>query len=151
MLVSRFGPKAIELAGRVGDGYCGVSPDADLVSMFRSSGGGDKPAHTGTKVCWGEDEAKARKTVHRLWRNDGLPGELAQELPTPRHFEQASSLVTEEMMTEAVVCGADPERHKENIRQYAGAGYDEVYIQQIGPEQRGFFDFHEHEVLPEFS
>jgi hypothetical protein len=44
------------------------------------------------------------------------PGELAQELPTPRHFEQASSLVTEEMM--AVPCGSDPEEHLESIRQY---------------------------------
>ncbi|MDQ3506598.1 MAG: TIGR03557 family F420-dependent LLM class oxidoreductase [Actinomycetota bacterium] len=150
ILVSGFGPKAVKLAGRVGDGYCGVAPEADLVSLFRSSGGGDKPAHAGTKVCFGEDEAEARKTAHRLWANDGLPGELAQELPTPRHFEQAATLVTEDMISSAVVCGADPERHIENIRQYADAGYDEVYVQQIGAEQKTFFDFYEREVLPEF-
>src|SRR5919199_5092339 len=49
VLISGFGPKAIELAGRVGDGYCGVAPDPDIVDLFRSSGG-DKPAHAGTKV-----------------------------------------------------------------------------------------------------
>jgi hypothetical protein len=56
--------------------------------------------------------------------------------------------VTEEMVAEAMVCGPDPERHIENIRQAADAGYDEVYVQQIGPEQEAFFRFYEKEVLP---
>src|ERR687883_1952326 len=42
VLVSGFGPKSIQLAGRIGDGYCGVEPDPDVVRLFRSSGGGDK-------------------------------------------------------------------------------------------------------------
>jgi len=116
VLISGFGPKSIQLDGRIGDGYCGVEPDPDVVGLFRSSGGGDKPAHTGTKVCFMEDETAARKTAHRLWANEQLPGELAQELPTPQHFEQAASLVTEEMVAEAVVCGPDPERHVKNIQ-----------------------------------
>ncbi|HZY57645.1 MAG TPA: LLM class F420-dependent oxidoreductase [Rubrobacteraceae bacterium] len=148
VLVSGFGPKAIRLAGRVGDGYCGVSPDAELVSLFRSSGGGDKPAQAGMKVCWGEDEAEACKTAHRLWANDLLPGELGQELPVPAHYEQAVSLVTEEMVAEDFPCGPDPERHLEAIREYIDAGYDEVYVLQIGPEQEGFFRFYEKEILP---
>jgi len=147
ILVSGFGPKAIRLASRIGDGYCGVAPNAELVSLFRSSGGGGKPAHAGMKVCWMEDEAEARKTAHRLWANEVLPGELGQELPTPAHFEQAVSLVTEEMVAEAFACGPDPEKHLEAIRQYIDAGYDEVYVQQIGPEQEGFFRFYEREVL----
>ena len=36
------------------------------------------------------------------------------------------------------------------IRQYAEAGYDDVYVQQIGPNQRAFFEFYEKEILPEF-
>jgi hypothetical protein len=56
--------------------------------------------------------------------------------------------VTEEMVAEAVVCGPDPERHIENIKQAAEACYDEIYVQQIGPEQEAFFRFYEREVLP---
>jgi G6PDH family F420-dependent oxidoreductase len=150
VLISGFGPRATRLAGRIGDGYCHTAPDAEMLSLFRESGGGDKPAHAGTKVCWGEDEAAARETAHRLWPNEQLPGELAQELPTPRHFEQASSLVTEEMVGEALPCGPDPEKHLQSIRQYVDAGFDEVYVQQIGHEQEGFFRFYEREILPEF-
>src|SRR5918911_4992163 len=148
ILVSGFGPKASGLAGRVGDGYCGVSLDAELVSLFRSSGGGDKPAQGGMKVCWAEDETEARKTAHHLWANDLLPGELGQELPFPAHYEQAATLVTEAMVGEAFPCGLDPERHLEAIREYIDAGYDEVYVLQVGPEQEGFFWFYEKEILP---
>src|SRR3954469_12431746 len=38
--VSGFGPKATELAGRMGDGFCTVMPDPDAIELFRSSGGG---------------------------------------------------------------------------------------------------------------
>ena len=36
------------------------------------------------------------------------------------------------------------------ILAFAEAGYDEVYIQQIGPDQKPFFDLYEKETLPEF-
>src|SRR3954447_4780908 len=36
IVVSGFGPKAIDLAARIGDGFCTVGPDADAVERFRS-------------------------------------------------------------------------------------------------------------------
>jgi G6PDH family F420-dependent oxidoreductase len=148
IFVSGFGAKSAELAGRIGDGFCSTKPDADLVGTFRDSGGGSKPVQGGFKVCWGLDEQAAVQTAHRLWANEQLPGELAQLLPTPSNFEQASSLVTPEMIAQSVVCGPDADRHAENVRQYVRAGYDEVYVQQIGPDQEGFFRFWSEEVLP---
>jgi len=150
ILVSGFGPKATRLAGRIGDGYMNVAPDEELLSLFRSSGGNDKPAHGAFKVCYGQDEAECVRTAHRTWPNEGLPGELAQVIPTPTHFEQATQLVTEEMISDSIPCGPDPEPHREMIRQYEKAGYDEVYVQQIGTGHEEFFRFYEREILPEF-
>nr|MDT0665697.1 LLM class F420-dependent oxidoreductase [Micromonospora sp. DSM 115978] len=132
------------------DGYCSTKPDADLVRRFDEAGGAGKPKQGAIKVCWAEDEATARKTVHRLWPNSELPGELAQELPTPAHFEQATALVTEEMSGAGTICGPDVERHVQGIQTYLEAGYTEVFVTQIGPEQDGFFDFYERQVLPRF-
>lgn len=146
--VSGFGPKSISLAARVGDGYCSTMPDGEMVAQFRREGGGSRPCQAGTKVCWGEDEAAARRTAHRLWPNDSLPGELAQVLPVPAHFEQASTLVTEDQVAESIACGPDPERHLAQLRAYADAGFDELYVQQVGPGQEGFFRFYEEEILP---
>ena len=52
------------------------------------------------------------------------------------------------MVAEAFPCGPDPERHLEAFREYIDAGYDEVYVLQIGPEQESFFRFYEKEILP---
>jgi G6PDH family F420-dependent oxidoreductase len=139
--VSGFGRKSAELAGRIGDGFVSVQPDADLVAAFRDAGGGDRPAQAGLKVCYAADEQDAIATAHRLWPNDQLPGELAQVLPTPRHFEQASTLVTPDQVASSTPCGPAVERHVRAVNEFVKAGYDEIYLQQIGPDQEAFFEF----------
>jgi G6PDH family F420-dependent oxidoreductase len=148
VVVSGFGPKSIALAARIGDGYCTVGPDAESVRSYRAQAQNGHLVQGGLKVCWGADEAESVKTVHRLWPNEGLPGELAQVLPTPEHFQQAAELVTEEMIAEQVPCGPDVERHVEAIREYAEAGFDELYVNQIGPDQDAFFEAYRERVLP---
>jgi G6PDH family F420-dependent oxidoreductase len=92
IVVSGFGRRSVELAARIGDGYCTVGPDAESVDLFRSKSQHASPVvQGGLKVCWGEEEAQARKTVWRLWPNEGLPGELAQILPTPAHSSRRPS------------------------------------------------------------
>lgn len=151
--ISGFGPKATELAGRIGDGYISTQPDTDLIDAFRKAGGDGEPMQAGYKVCWGTDDDTCVKTAHRIWPNEGLPGELAQTLPSPRHFEQASSLVTEDSVRESIAYGADVDRHVEAFRPYADAGFDVVHISQIGGAEKdtnveGFFAFYRDEVLP---
>jgi G6PDH family F420-dependent oxidoreductase len=146
--MSGFGPKAIGLAGRIADGFISTKPDPEAVRTFRNSGGLDRTCQGGYKVCWSNDRNKAIDTAFRLWPNEYLPGELAQELRTPRHFEQASTLVTREMVAEKGVCGNDVDQHIERLVSFVAANYDEVYVSQIGPEQEGFFEFYATEVLP---
>ncbi|HMG64059.1 MAG TPA: TIGR03557 family F420-dependent LLM class oxidoreductase [Streptosporangiaceae bacterium] len=144
--MSGYGEKSARLAGRIADGYINTRPDADLVRLYRESGGGDRPVQGGMKVCWGPDEAAARATVHRLWPTDEIPGESAQLLPSPRHFRQLSALISEEMISAA--CGPDPEVHAARVLAYTSAGFDEVYVSQVGPDVEGFFDFYGSTVLP---
>jgi G6PDH family F420-dependent oxidoreductase len=146
VFMSGFGEKAVKLAARIADGFISVQPNADFVRLYRDSGGGDRPVQGGVKVCWGTDEDAARKTMHRLWRTDEIPGEAAQLLPLPRHFEQIADLVGVDQI--AAPCGPDPQAHVAGIRAYTDAGFDDVYIGQVGPEQEGFFDFYAREVLP---
>ncbi|MBE1583522.1 LLM class F420-dependent oxidoreductase [Nonomuraea angiospora] len=146
--ISGFGNKSVQLAGRIGDGYICTGPAADLVKLFRESGGAGKPTQGGLKVCHADDEAAARKTVHRLWPTEGLKGEASQLLPLPRHFEQLAEMVSEEEATASIPCGPDPEAHVQAIQKYVDAGFDEVYVSQIGTEQDAFFEFYAREVLP---
>lgn len=146
--MSGFGTKAATLAGRIADGFICMMPDADLVKTFRDAGGAGRRVQGGLKACWAADEERARRTALRLWASDYLPGEANQLLPQPRQFRQLSQLVTEDMVAEKVPCGPDPEVHVRALRAYADAGYEDVFVTQIGPEQDGFFDFYSREVLP---
>ncbi|WP_329124991.1 TIGR03557 family F420-dependent LLM class oxidoreductase [Streptomyces sp. NBC_01353] len=151
ILVSAFGPKAAQLAGRIGDGFVTMSPDEDAIGRFRDAGGAGKPVVGGLKVCWGDDREAAVSTAHRLWPTEQLPGELNQILPTPAHFEQAAGLVARSQVSESVPCGADPDEHVNAIRAYVEAGFDEVYVGQIGPDQSAFFNGYRDKVLPAFT
>lgn len=145
--VSGFGPKAVSLAARIGDGFMCVGPEKELVARYRAEGG-KGTTHGGIKACYGPDADAALSLAHRLWPTEALPGELAQVLPTYTHFEQASQLVTPEMVAGSVATGPDPKGHIENLQAMVDAGYDEVYVGQIGPDQEGFLDFYAKEVLP---
>jgi G6PDH family F420-dependent oxidoreductase len=148
--MSAFGPKAVELAASVADGYVGTSPQRDLLERFDERGGAGKPKVGQLKVCWGPDEEACRRLAFELWPTSGLAGELSQELATPQHFEQAVS-VLDESAVESIPVGPDPARHVEALREYGAAGYDEVYVTQIGPDQEGFLDFYAREVVAEFG
>ncbi|MHB2022659.1 MAG: LLM class flavin-dependent oxidoreductase, partial [Mycobacteriales bacterium] len=147
--VSAFGPKAARLAGRIGDGLITTSPNEELIEIFRNSGGADKPVSGSLKVCWAQQAEEGAVTAHLLWPTESLPGELNQILPTPAHFEQAATLVTREMVAESVPHGPEPAGYLRAIEQYRAAGFDELYLAQIGPQQEGFFDFAAKRLLPE--
>jgi coenzyme F420-dependent glucose-6-phosphate dehydrogenase len=150
ILVAANKPGAAELAAR-NDGFIGIAPDAELVERFDAAGGGGKPRYGQVTVCWGEDEEEAKQTAYEIWPNAAIKGELSQELPNPEHFEQAAGMATPDDVAESVVCGPDPGRIGEQIDQFAEAGYDHVYVHQVGPDQEGFIRFAEREVLPRYA
>jgi coenzyme F420-dependent glucose-6-phosphate dehydrogenase len=151
LLVAVAGESSVELAARVGDGIIGTSPVADSVVQFRREGGEGKPTYGQLHVCWAEDEESARELALERWPNAAISGGYAFELTMPAHFEEAAELVREDDVAESIVCGPDPERHREAIQEYVDAGYDRVYVHQVGDDQDGFFDFYEREILPAFG
>ena len=96
-------------------------------------------------------EAAARATAFQWWPNAGLRGTLNQELPLPSHFEQAAEMVSEDDIADAVPCGPDPAVHLAKIQEYLDAGFDHLYIHQVGPDQHGFFEFYENALEPELK
>jgi G6PDH family F420-dependent oxidoreductase len=151
LLVAVAGESSVELAARAGDGLIGTAPVAESIEQFRSEGGEGKPTYGQLHVCWAEDEEAAKKLALRQWPNGAISGSYFLELPLPAHFEEAAEVLDVEDIGESVVCGPDPERHRAAIEEYVDAGYDHVYVHQVGPDQEGFFDFYERQVLPGFG
>jgi G6PDH family F420-dependent oxidoreductase len=148
IVVAANKPEAAKLAGRLGDGLCSTAPLADVVDEFRRAGGEGKPCYGMVHSCYADDEAQARRTAHEWWPNAAITGDLGQELPRPRHFEQAAQMVSEADVAELVACGPDPGVHLDAIDEFADAGFDHVYVHQVGPDQEAFFSFFERELLP---
>jgi G6PDH family F420-dependent oxidoreductase len=150
-MIAAKGDKAVRLAAEKGDGLIGVAPDAELLSTFDEAGGTGKPRYGGLQMCWAASEDDAKATAYEWWPNAAITGELTVELPLPRHFEQAAEMVDADDVAEGMTLGPDPEAHLDAIRKYLDAGYDHVYVHQIGPDQEGAIRFYETEVLPKLG
>lgn len=149
--VAAGGEHTATVAGRVGDALVSTAPTPEVVETFVDGAGEDASRYGQVHVCWAETEREARETVHTWWPNSALPGQLGQELPTPTHFEQAVELVGESDAVEHVPCGPDADRYVEAIETFVDAGFDHVYLHQVGPDQAGFIEFFESEIRPSFA
>ncbi|MCD6638681.1 MAG: TIGR03557 family F420-dependent LLM class oxidoreductase [Nocardioides sp.] len=146
--MSGFGPESTDVAARIADGWITTSPAEDLLARFREGSGG-KPAQIGQKVAWAPTRDEGVDEAHRLWSTSGLPGELAQVLPSPRHFEQAADLVTRDMTADSVVAGPDAADHVEGLRPAIEAGFEELYVANMGRHYAEMIRQYGAEVLPE--
>jgi coenzyme F420-dependent glucose-6-phosphate dehydrogenase len=151
IIVSAFGEKSAELAARVGDGMVSTKPDRELLAQFDKAGGNGKPKLAQVKVAWAPTVEEAQDLAFEKWPTSGLSGELSQELRTPKHFEQAVSVLKKEDVVSSFPTGPDPQAHIDAIKPYIEAGYDEIYITQVGSRQEEFLRFYAREVLPEFA
>lgn len=151
VMVAASGEQAAQLAGRAGDGLISTSPDEETMAAFDAAGGEGKPRFGQLTLCWADDRGEAIRTAHRVWPNAALPGQLSQDLLLPLHYEQASTLVTEDHIAEMMPCGPQAQPVLDLIEKYAKAGYSHIYLHQIGPEQEGFLKWASREILPELA
>ncbi|MCU1298304.1 MAG: Luciferase-like monooxygenase [Acidobacteriaceae bacterium] len=148
LMVAAAGPKSAVMAARLGDGLIGTEPDREMLQQFKNKGGQDKRCYGEVTVCFDEDEHEATELAYQMWPIPALPGPLLQELRLPVHFEKAAGLISREKLAGVVPCGPDPEKHLRVIRAYIEAGYDHLFIHQIGPKQEAFMDFYAREIFP---
>jgi coenzyme F420-dependent glucose-6-phosphate dehydrogenase len=146
--VAASAPAAAELAGRSADALISTAPEAELVQAFRGAGGEGKPVYGQLTVCYGPDEAKAADEAYEWWPNTSVPGELGVELAEPQHFEEAATLISPEDVAKKVVCGPSPDAIVEKAGAFVEAGFDHVFIHQVGPRQEEFLEYAKTELLP---
>lgn len=146
--VAASGEESARLAAEIGDGLISTAPDATVVAAF---GRDERPRYGQLTVCWATNQEQAEETALRQWGYTALPGQLSQELAIPRYFDEATSIVTTDMVAKSVVCGPDPAPYLAKIDEFARAGFTHVYLHQIGPDQEGFFDFATRELLPAYA
>lgn len=151
ILVAASGTKTAQLAGRIADGLIAVAPDGRVVEAFESAGGKDKRRLAQLHVCWAQTTEEAVKTVREKWPIASLQGAVLSDLARPVDFEQLTGSLPDDLAVGEVVCGPDPQEHRDAIARFAAAGFTELYVHQIGDDQDGFFRFYAEHVLPHIA
>ena len=146
--VAAVSPAAAELAGRSGDALISTVPQRQLVETFRDQGGDGKPVYGKVTLCYGREEQKCKDEALEWWPNSGVPGELGVELVEPQQFEDAAQLVTADAVAKKIVCGPNGDRIVEQVGAFVEAGFDHVFLHQVGPRQEEFLDVSRSELLP---
>ena len=140
-----------ELAGQIADGLISTVPESKLVKHFEHGGGKDKPRYGQVTVCYASSEDEAARIVRKQWPNAGIDAPLMTDLPLPKHFEKVAESMLPDKITADVIMGPDARRHIDAIKKFVDAGYDHVYVHQIGPRQNEFLRFYAERVLPRFK
>lgn len=142
------GPQAARTAAACADGLIMVKPDADLVRTYRDAGG-EGPIVGQVTVCYAASEQEAKRIAHEAWPNSALEGQANWDIRSTRLFDGLVKSITEDQVAQTIICGPDPEEHLQAIQKFADAGFDQVYVHQVGKEQEGFFRFYEQQIIPQ--
>lgn len=150
LAIAAGGPRAAGIAGEQGHGLFATEARSELVKAW-SKAGGKGPRYAEVAVCWGKDEASARKTALESSAFSLLGWDVLTELPTPDGFDAAAKLAREEDIADKMPCGPDPEQHVAAVKKYIDAGFDHIVLRQPGADQEGFMTFWKRELKPRFA
>jgi G6PDH family F420-dependent oxidoreductase len=148
VMIAASGPESARLAAQH-DGLIATMPDPELVRVLNSEASGDNLHRFGqVTVSWAPTEEEARKTALQYWPTATVPGPLHSELTLPSHYEALVADLTEDDVAQKLPCTTTAEPIVKAIKEFVDAGYDHIYIHQVGKRQRDFLDFASREVLP---
>ena len=141
-----------EWAGGWADGLITINQPRDklagIVDAFRRGGGGGKPVYLQVHVSYAPTESEARDNAFDQWRTNTLPAAVAETLRTPEEFDAACARVRPEEMDEFVRISADPARHVAWLEEDMAMGFEQIYVHNVGRNQRQFIDLFGAQVIP---
>src|SRR5436190_929755 len=158
--VATSGPVNAERTGRTCDGLITVgAADAKLRMLIERC---DKGAMEAGKdpstiphivqlhVSWAGSDDEAITQALREWPNGGM-NFPKQDIRNPEDFEALAKLVRPENFRGRVLMSADIDAHRAHIQHFANLGFDEVYVHNVGLNQKEFIEAYGREVIPKIK
>ena len=145
--------KTAEWIGGWADGLITTGRDREamttMIAAFHRGGGKGKPVHVQHVLSWSPDAKEALRVAHEQWRFAAIgDAEQVWDLRTPQEFADAVRDVTPAEVSSRVPVSADLDFHAERLQAYAELGVEQVYVLNVGPNQREFITRFGTEVLP---
>ncbi|HEY4669561.1 MAG TPA: TIGR03885 family FMN-dependent LLM class oxidoreductase [Tepidiformaceae bacterium] len=152
MLGAAITPETAEWVGGWADGMITTArPHGELkqvVDAFRKGGGSGKPMILKVQASYASSDSAAREQAFDQWRSNIFPSSVLADLRLPEDFDTIAQYVRPEDLDPHIRISADLGLHAELLRRDAELGFDEVYIHNVGLNQREFIRVFGEHVLP---
>ncbi|MCK0111029.1 TIGR03885 family FMN-dependent LLM class oxidoreductase [Ornithinimicrobium sp. F0845] len=119
----------------------------EVVSAYRDAGGRG-PLALQLHLSWAPTLRQAEQLAIDQWRTNVFPADVAADTETTQEFDALAETTDPAAVHESVRISEDLGRHREWIAEYAGLGFDEIYLHHVGQDQRPFLDVFGDQVLP---
>jgi coenzyme F420-dependent glucose-6-phosphate dehydrogenase len=147
--VAAAGRRSAALAAEAGDGMIAVAPDATLVDAYHGAKG-DGRCIAQLHVSVAATAEQAVETAWEWWPNGAIAPPVLSELARPEDFEAVALTTQREAIHDTVVCTTDAEPIVNAIDRFVGAGFDTIYLHQVGPDQQRLTDLARTDLLPHY-
>jgi coenzyme F420-dependent glucose-6-phosphate dehydrogenase len=155
LVAGALSPETARWAGSWADALITVNQTPEklkeIVEAFRRGGGMGKPLYLQAHVSYASSEEEARANAFDQWRSNALTAAVSETLRLPEEFDQACAKVRPEDMDQHVRISSDISQHVEWLRADAAMGFEQIYVHNVGRNQREFIDAFGRQVLPKFD
>jgi coenzyme F420-dependent glucose-6-phosphate dehydrogenase len=153
--VSAFGPKAAQVAGRLGDGVWTLGdPESapEIVDAYRAaaSEAGREPGEIVLQgqFSWAPDDQAALDSA-RVWKGSQPDEFYKEDWHDPgAMYEEGSRQVSDEELRQSVIISASPDEHASRIRELVDMGATIVPLQNASPDPIAAIETYGEQVLP---
>jgi G6PDH family F420-dependent oxidoreductase len=158
--VASAGPYTSRKTGELADGL--ITPGASIEKLggivenfsqgARKAGKDpdEMPKLLQVHLSWAGTEDEAWANALDQWPNGGMKFPKA-DVRSPFDFAQMAALVRKEDFEGRMVVSADPDVHRAALQKYIDAGFNRIYLHNVGRNQDQWIETFGREVLPKLT
>lgn len=156
--VATAGPLNARRTGRQADGIItvGAAP-SKLASLLTSFGEGAReagkdpdsmPRILQVHLSWAASDDEAWDNALRHWPNGGMAFPKG-DIRSPHDLAAMARLVGRESFANRMIVSSDPDTHRAGIQRLLDEGFNQVYLHNVGPNQREWISVFGEHVIPQ--
>ena len=158
--IAAAGPVTSKRTGALADGL--ITPAASLEKIAgildrfgegaKSAGKdpGTMPKLLQMHLSWAPTDEQAWANAMDQWPNGGMKFPK-QDIRSPFDFAEMAKLVRREDFAGRMVISSDPDLHRAEIQKFIDAGFDRIYVHNVGRNQKEWIEVFGREVLPKLT
>ena len=147
--VSAFGPKALEVAARIGDGFISTAGRRRPRSRSSRRSPAASPPRAASRSRGRTPRTRASTTRTGSGPTPACPASWPRCCPARSTSSRPRSWSPASRRPRASWPGNDIDQHVQQLRDYVDAGYDEVYVANMGPNYLAMIEAYGRDVLPQ--